>query len=99
MCAMIATYDYRGTFFMLFSFPYCFSIQLSIMQTLIFYLSFAFILKIYGFLLRIDQLYVICSIYSLLLLFLGKNVSLNNCLLYLVGYIRQLFDLLNLMLS
>ena len=31
------------------------------------------------------------------LLFLGKNVSWNNCLL--VGYIRQLLDLLNLMLS
>ena len=35
----------------------------------------------------------------ILLLFLGKNVSWNNCLLYLLGYIRQLLDLLNLMLS
>ena len=86
-------------FFMLFSFPYCFSIHLSIIRTLIFYLSFVFILKIYESLLIIDQLYVICSIYSLLLLFIGKNVSLNNCLLYLVGYIRQLLDLLNFMLS
>ena len=43
MCAMIETYDYPVTFFfMLFSFPYCFSIQLSIMRSLIFYLNFAF---------------------------------------------------------
>ena len=56
MCAMIATYDYPVTFF----YVIFFSIQLSIMQTLIFYLNFVFILKIYGFLLRIDQLYVIC---------------------------------------
>ena len=60
MCAMIETCDYPVTFFMFFSFPYCFSIQLSIMRTLIFYLNFVFILKIYGSLLRIDQLYVIC---------------------------------------
>ena len=42
MCAMIATYDYSVIFFMLFSFPYYFSIQLSIMRTLIFYLNFVF---------------------------------------------------------
>ena len=42
MCAMIAIYDYPITFFMLFSFPYYFSIQLSIMRTLIFYLNFIF---------------------------------------------------------
>ena len=35
----------------------------------------------------------------ILLLFLGKNVSWNNFLFYLLGYIRQLLDLLNLMLS
>ena len=43
MCAMIAPYDYPVTFFfMLFSFPCSFSIELSIMRTLIFYLNFVF---------------------------------------------------------
>ena len=60
MCAMIETYDYPVIFFMLLSFPYCFSIHLSIMRTLIFYLNFVFILRIYGSLLIIDELYVIC---------------------------------------
>ena len=68
MCAMIEIYDYSVTFLcylscyfsMLFSFPYYFSIQLSIMRTLLFYLNFVFILKIYGSLLKIDQLYAIC---------------------------------------
>ena len=68
ICAMIETYDYPITFLcylscyfsMLFSFPYYFSIQLSIMRPLIFYLNFVFILKIYGSLLQIDQLYAIC---------------------------------------
>ena len=39
MCAIIATYDYPVTFFLYVIF---FSIQLSIMQTLIFYLNFVF---------------------------------------------------------
>ena len=56
MCAMIETYDYPVTFF----YVIFFSIQLSIMRTLIFYLNFVFILKIYGSLLIIDQLYAIC---------------------------------------
>ena len=57
MCAMIETYDYPDFFYVIF-----FSIQLSITRTLIFYLNFVFyfILKIYGSLLRIDQLYAIC---------------------------------------
>ena len=38
MCAMIATYDYPVTFF----YVIFFSIQLSIMGTLIFYLNFVF---------------------------------------------------------
>ena len=38
MCAMIETYDYPVTFFSVIFF----SIQLSIMQTLIFYLNFIF---------------------------------------------------------
>ena len=39
MCAMIETYDYPVTFFYVIFFSYCFSIQLSIMRTLIFYLN------------------------------------------------------------
>ena len=62
MCAMIETYDYPVFFFMLFSFPYYFSIQLFIMHAnfdFLFTFRF-FILKIYGSLLKIDQLYAIC---------------------------------------
>ena len=60
MCAMIETYDYPVTFFNVIFFSILFSLHLSIMRTLIFYLNFVFILKIYGSLLRIDQLYAIC---------------------------------------